>query len=336
MFDLDYDDLWVADFPQTIGGFNVDHISTPKNRACTSDPVVSLQTTHSSLDEFLSNPPDVNALEKKIKSLPGVPSDFRLSFSNASLDKQTIADRNNAWNQERLESGCPEPWAASSASDPARGFATFRNKDAGKYTNDNAQSVLITSPSEIGENQDRWSAILNNTMTDDSFFLQSGMKFEDGGGFIGWTDDSVDLVPKEFKKITFSEGAEYYFTNSYTNSVWWLCAGKVVNQSVTPYECMRSPDATGTHLKSDQNTGVTFENANRNAGWQNGFSSTVTARGARIYRDGIGQDWVSQSRVISHSCVGSEYPIEDAISGTLQGGGTGTWTLSGIPLACVP
>lgn len=96
VLDLDYDDLWVADFPRTIGGFNVDHISTPKSRACTFEATMSLHTPHSSLDEFLLNPPDTIALEKKIKALPSVPSDFRLSFSNVSLDKQTIADRDNA------------------------------------------------------------------------------------------------------------------------------------------------------------------------------------------------------------------------------------------------
>ena len=87
VLDLDYDDSWVADFPQTIGGFNVDDIDTPKSRACTSKPAVSLRTVHSSLDDFLSDPPDVSALKKKIKSLPDAPSDFRLSFSDVSLSK---------------------------------------------------------------------------------------------------------------------------------------------------------------------------------------------------------------------------------------------------------
>ena len=326
----------VADFPRTIGGFNVDHISTPKSRACTFEATASLHTTHSSLDEFLLNPPDTIALEKKIKALPSVPSDFRLSFSNVSLDKQTIADRDNAWNQERHERGCPEPWAASgTSSSPIRGFVTFQNGDAGKYTDDNAQGVFITSPSKIGTNQDRWSAVLNNTVTDDDFLLQSGMKFEDGGGFIGWTDDSVGLQPQKFKEITFSKGAQYYFTNTYTNSRWHMCVGKVSNLNFSQYQCESSPDATGTHLKSDVDTGVTFENANRNAGWQNGFSSTVTASGARIYRNGVGQAWVSQNRVLFHSCVGSQYSLSSAMSGSLQGFGSGTWTLSGVPLACV-
>ena len=215
----------------------------------------------------MSNPPDIRALEKEIKSLSGVPSDFRISFSSTPPNTQAIADRNNAWYQERLERGCPEPWATNRNSDPVRSFVTFRNKDAGKFTDDNAQSVLITSPSEIGEDQDKWSAVLNNTLTDDDFLLQSGMSFdEDGEGLIGWTDDSVNLVAREFGDITFSKGSEYYFTNSYTNSRWWMCAGRVTNVNITPYQCVSSPDATGTHLKSHTETGVTFENANRNAG----------------------------------------------------------------------
>ena len=34
LLDHDYDDSWVADFPDTMAGHNVRHIHTPKNRAC--------------------------------------------------------------------------------------------------------------------------------------------------------------------------------------------------------------------------------------------------------------------------------------------------------------
>lgn len=36
VLDPDYDDQWVEDFPETVSGFNVGYISTPKDRACSS------------------------------------------------------------------------------------------------------------------------------------------------------------------------------------------------------------------------------------------------------------------------------------------------------------
>ena len=122
---------------------------------------------------------------------------------------------------------------------------------------------------------------------------------------------------------------------TYTNSAWFACVAKVSITSPSQYRCEESEDATGTHLKNHLETSVAFENANREPGWQDGFPSTVTAHGAKIYRNGIKQDWRSQRKIMAHYCS-ENYPLSNAISGTLLESGTVTWTLSGIPLACVP
>ena len=62
--DHDYDDGWVADVPDTISGHNVRHIHTPKNRACVPEPLILLQTTKTSMEEFLADPPDVGATDQ--------------------------------------------------------------------------------------------------------------------------------------------------------------------------------------------------------------------------------------------------------------------------------
>ena len=69
VLDRDYDDSWVTDFPDTIGGHNVHHIHTPKNRACVPVPLILLQTPRASMEEFLADPPDVGAMKAAIQAI---------------------------------------------------------------------------------------------------------------------------------------------------------------------------------------------------------------------------------------------------------------------------
>ena len=69
IIDVDYDDSWVADFPDVIGGYRVVSIDTPKSVACSPEPVISLQAPQESMDEFLSTPLDLASLRAAIRSV---------------------------------------------------------------------------------------------------------------------------------------------------------------------------------------------------------------------------------------------------------------------------
>ena len=106
VLDEDYDDSWVADFPDAIGGYRVIRITTPKSLACSSQPLISLQATQESMDEFLSAPLDVNSLRAAIRSIPGVPSHFNLSFVGpAPIDEEEVETRRIRWNEANVSRG---------------------------------------------------------------------------------------------------------------------------------------------------------------------------------------------------------------------------------------
>ena len=114
-----------------------------------------------------------------------------------------------------------------------------------------------------------------------------------------------------------------------------MCAGNDQNIS-DEYECIKSDDAAGTYIRGNtRSTGVFFETGNTHDDWHTGFSATMTASHAKIHRNGTGEAWTGENRITQHHCDES-YPVTGAMgqTTTLKNNGTGTWTLSGVPIAC--
>lgn len=129
VFDADYDDSWVANIPDVVGGYRVLYIDTPKSIACSSTPLIGLQTPRASLDEFLADAPAINALDAALESLPGVPSDVTLSFSPGPIDKEMKAADDAKWNANRIRKGCR--WGSSSPASPPDGVTYIVETDEG-------------------------------------------------------------------------------------------------------------------------------------------------------------------------------------------------------------
>ncbi len=110
VFDIDYDDSWVENVPDVIGGFRVKHVSTPKSRACLHQPILILQSKQPTLEEYLATPLDVSALRAEIDSILGAPSNIMLSFASGPVDREAATAREAASNRNKIEHGCPEPW----------------------------------------------------------------------------------------------------------------------------------------------------------------------------------------------------------------------------------
>ena len=106
VLDLDYDDSWVANVPEFIGGYRVLTVDTPKSEACSDEPLITFHATQKSLDEFLAAPLDIPSLRAAVLAIPGVPSDVRLSFAGKPRDDEEYAESRRRWNERRVSSGC--------------------------------------------------------------------------------------------------------------------------------------------------------------------------------------------------------------------------------------
>ena len=81
----------------------VTRITTPKTVACSIEPKIILLTQQKSMDDFLS---DVRTLRTAIRSIPGVPYDFELSFANSPGDEEEYEERHRRSNEAKIRDGC--------------------------------------------------------------------------------------------------------------------------------------------------------------------------------------------------------------------------------------
>ena len=106
VIDVNYDDSWVANVPEVIGGYRVLFVTTPKSLACSSRPRMTLLAQQESVDEYLSAPLDLPSLRAAIRSIPGAPSNVVLGFTGSPIGKEELAQKNSKWNEARIRQGC--------------------------------------------------------------------------------------------------------------------------------------------------------------------------------------------------------------------------------------
>jgi len=260
--------------------------------------------------------------------------------------EQFVAD-NQKWNNQFWGSDCPKLKPAGSGtpgqefkSPPGgNGYAAIENLDAGLYTDDNAQSVNLFSPQTVGTSQGASSALVNNVRTNGSSFyiLQNGLYFISGTGWVVWANSgtvppySINQYP--INRIPYVPAHSYWFTISFTNGIWWMCANDNHVPNGGSYTCEDDSNAIGTTIVADFNTSIYVENHNTNLNWYQGFSSPLRAAYARIYRNGVAQWWGNQHFHTNDSCS-TNWPPANAITGSLVNGGSGYFTLSGVPVKC--
>ena len=216
------------------------------------------------------------------------------------------------------------------------GYSLVVDSEIGPYTDHNAQSVILEAP-WIGSSQSNFSAFLNNGFTNAprGDLLQNGLIFDGEDGGVVWTDEAHGLSPRYYS-MSYQASHDYYFTISYTNDEWWLCAS---DRTVGPstYECFTSPDTDGTRLWGGDNTSVWFENQNSNFMWYQGFTNPVVAHTARNYVNGASSNWSTE--VQETNWCGSDFPDltgpSGAISGNLVNDGRAEFHLHHVPLLCL-
>lgn len=319
-------------------GFEVLTTYTSQDTACMkSDSTrVILRTTEPTIEEFL-NSVQLSEVLQSLQQL-GIKQQIEVEFVGPNTTVGQINTRRQRWNNA-MRSACitlrPMEIGSNDTeltfSSPSAGFVYFENLDAGNYTDDNAQAVNLVGPTTVG-NPPLATALLNNVVTDSStfYFIQNGFLFWNGSGSVVWTNTTQGLVAQFYSGLTYSGGTSFWFTITYTNGDWWMCG---LDYSTLDYDCVPESSGFGTTLAGDLNTNIFFENHNLTANWHSGFSGDFEAWGAEIYRNGFGQDWATQHRHTGHACPAS-YPTSGAMSGSLAGGGTGSFTPAGVPLSC--
>ena len=334
-------DAWVDNVPETLAGYKVIHVTTPATKDCAVEPRIILQTTQKSIHDYLAASDPLPALDAA-QAIRGAPEKVGISFVGPNATKERILANNAKWNALWEPGECVPTNKSIKYTDTedydndienGRGWAIFQDTEADDYSNDNAHSVYVDAPSSIGNYQTYWSAVLLNVRTDGTgySFIQTGLRFQGGGGYVDWTDEEHGLGPEGYDDVSYTAGNTYWFTITYTSSVWQVCA-----HDLTPddYECKISDETTGDSLDEDRETSVWFENANEDTGWHSGFDNNIYVYDADIYQSGSRGDWSSEDRWTLHNCGSGEYPVGDAMVGTLKNQGNAYFDLDKVPIQC--
>lgn len=335
----------------TIAGYKTLTVFTSNDTLCMrpGSKRLVLQTSEDGIESYLlkSRAQEVLIALKQELSVTTSPAEaardmpsWQIELVGPKTTLEEVISEHEQWNQDTALTGCQSLSPVLSGSDwteiktsthPYPGYAIFEDLDAGTYTDDNAQGVYIVAPSTPNTNEK--FHVLNNVRTNGSTFylLQNGLYLVGSSHHVSWTDTTHGYVA-QFYSMSYTSGHNYLARITYTSGVWQMCAQDTSIPST--YTCILESNAIGTTLVADLNTSVWLENQiSSNPTWYQGWPSTVQAFNAKIYRNGVAQNWSSNHRHTNDSCS-QNYPATNALQYSLVSGGNGYFILSGIPLDC--
>lgn len=100
----DYDDAWVDTLPDIIGGFDVLFVGTPKNTACSTQPVLIFQSASATAEDHLQQ--NTGNIVEIVQAIDQIPSDTLISFVGPGASVESIEAGLNIWNDAKIETGC--------------------------------------------------------------------------------------------------------------------------------------------------------------------------------------------------------------------------------------
>lgn len=197
---------------------------------------------------------------------------------------------------------------------------------------------------QVGNNQNRYSALLVNGWTDQTctdpygnlwsgYFLQSGQLYTGGLGQHVWADTTTGFVAQPFG-VPYVQGHNCQYFIAKFKSGWTM---GFRNNSTGGYSYHIEPDAAGTKLVKSTDTSVFFENWNTNSNWYLGFTNPISVSNAYtgIAYPASVHPWNSEYIVIkdTYGNTQSNGIIFKIISGGLRNRGTANWNLQRILIA---
>jgi hypothetical protein len=227
---------------------------------------------------------------------------------------------NAASNNETKIKAIPPP--------PMHSYAIFQNLDCFPPVVVQGLSAHMAGIN-IGTNQNAYSLLLVNGMTNTSYLLQSGQLYYNGIPRNVWCDDSHNQNTIQFN-CTYTTGHDYLYDITYMGSpgVWEM---GVKDENTGTFDLFIEYSASGSNLNPDPNTSVYFENANTNVNWYYGFPTYVNASQARYLVSGQKINWTYNSNNPSVNVLIERnsivYTNNGKLTGSLLNNGTATWNL---------
>jgi hypothetical protein len=286
---------------------------------------------------------NAGAIRNELNRLGG---DWHAAVVGPAYTKEAMKARNEDWNKLIEKVGCPRlrPFQTGTDGQEFVGvpppLALIENGDAGLYTNDDGQGIILKAPATWYYDMPVGTAFLNNVLTNagnaNEAFMQNGFWFPPNTnvfavvlGYPLYVLTHSNFVGTYYQGAVYIPGHNYEFIIDHT-VVWQLCYRDLAD--ISTYQCQLDDRALGTHLGAGINTSIWVENLNPNALWYTGFTD-FQAFGAKTFVNGLPRNWAFQHRHTSHDCATS-YPVANAISGSLTLGRTATFLLPGVPLNC--
>ncbi|MDD5094395.1 MAG: hypothetical protein PHV74_08465 [Dehalococcoidia bacterium] len=317
--------------PKDIGGLPVIFVHTAENtRGMQAGEVrIVVQDTAGTLDESLEKA----TVSKYLTAHPlpqgwlvfvvGGPNTSRSEYEKRNTEINKFCDKHGSLPKLGPSSSTngksvavQQQWAAHHA------YAVDQNLDPGTMTIVN-QNVRWTAP-QVGNNQNAYSALMDNGWTDNNAFLQVGQVYFQGAGQNGYAvSPTCEFVP--FPNVPYVVGHPYLFTMYYSSSHWQL---SVLDYQTSAFQYVNCSGA-GSRLVLSDDTGVFFENVNTNANWYTGFTNPINVP---LAVDRGFECWGSDS-IFQIYTAGGHLPINDAITGHLAQCNTASFHLDKILLA---
>ena len=223
-------------YPERLAGYDVLNVRDADNTQCYSkpEPMFVVKMAETSIDNLMSsNDFDLDDIKEAIVAA-GHPENSGIILAGPSATKAKELEKHSDWNDLRSERGCVKFGNKTNREHSHNrtdgvptpntfyhyepGLAVIVDDEIAYNSNHNAQSVDLIAPT-VGDNQNNFSAFLNNGCTTGGDLLQSGFYFEAGAGYLVWADEEVLLEPQVYG-MDYIVGDQYYHTISYTNNVW--------------------------------------------------------------------------------------------------------------------
>lgn len=166
-----------------------------------------------------------------------------------------------------------------------------------------------------------------------SYFAQSGLDFNSGGGYTGWADTKNSCNVTTAPGLPYTSGHHYDFQVFVDGSSWVMYG--IDNDSTSTPKAYFLHSQTGitnnTFQDNDPGTSVWLENWNTKTDWYTSFSTTSLSPTSTLSSNG-GTTWFnwgsSTDGKQDWTCsLGTWGTPDGVISNGLSSGGTATWNL---------
>jgi hypothetical protein len=312
--------------PTTIAGYPVIFIQTPENTCglAANEVVLTLLDKTPTLEE---NPVSRQRVSKYLQDNP-LPKGWAIEVYGGPNATEVVFGKVHKENYDRnkmdsVTASIPalttvtRTWSADKNADPSSGNNIVTYQSAW-------WSAPIVSPGYLNNP----SFLMNNVLTNTGYFLQSGQKFDQGGGANVWADTGTGTITQDFN-VAYVAQHNFRFAIGYISSnTWFMSCTDLTGQF---YDDHYENDASGNKISPSINTSIWFEHVNSSQNWWWAFNPyVISVNWANEVLNGQISPW-GQDQVEIKDSSGQQIPNNGKITGGLANYNTAHWHLDLIP-----